>query len=109
CPIKNYPCLNVQYKAIYGEELQEDEIIQLGILKPLYWISSGSSGKKEVIPKYIPFLDIIMDNLKLKKWKPDKPNVKDFIDTLNLIAFLLDVFFWIILMMLNRSSGKFKS
>ena len=29
CPIKNYPCLNVQYNAIYGEELQEDEIIHL--------------------------------------------------------------------------------
>lgn len=98
CPIKNYPCLNVQYNAIYGEELQEDEIIQLGILKPLYWISSGSSGKKEVIPKYIPFLDTIMDNLKLKKWKPYKPNVEDFIDTLktthdiNTMNFLKELF-----------------
>jgi len=98
CPVKNYPCLNVQYNAIYGEELQEDDIIRLGILKPLYWISSGSSGNREVIPKYIPFLDSIMDNLKLKKWMPDKPNVKDFIETLktthdiNTMKFLKDLF-----------------
>jgi len=70
----------------------------LGILKPLYWISSGSSGNREVIPKYIPFLDSIMDNLKLKKWMPDKPNVKDFIETLktthdiNTMKFLKDLF-----------------
>ncbi len=98
CPIKNFPCLNVQYNAIYGEELQEDEIVRLGILKPLYWISSGSSGNKEVIPKYLPFLDSIMDSLKLKKWKSDKPNVKDFIETLktthniNTLNFLKDLF-----------------
>ena len=82
CPIKNFPCLNVQYNAIYGEEIDENEIVSLGILKPLYWISSGSSGNKEVIPKFIPFLDVIIDNLKLKKIKPHKPNPTDFIQTL---------------------------
>ena len=96
--IKNYPCLNVQYNAIFGEELQDNELIHLGILKHLYWISSGSSGKREVIPKFIPFLDSIMNNLKLKKWKPDKPNVKNFLNTLktsrdlNTINFLKDLF-----------------
>lgn len=98
CPIKNFPCLNVQYNAIYGKEIEENEIVSLGILKPLYWISSGSSGNREVIPKFIPFLDTIMDNLKLKKWKPYKPNVKDFIDTLktthdiNTMNFLKELF-----------------
>jgi len=84
CPLKNYPCLNVQYNAIYRKELPEEDLIHLGILKPLYWISSGSSGDKEIIPKFIPFLDNIMANLKLKKWRPDKPNVKEFLS--NLIA-----------------------
>ncbi len=82
CPIKNYPCLTVQYNAIYGEEIDENEIVSLGILKPLYWISSGSSGNREVIPKFIPFLDVIIDNLKLKKIKSHKPNPAEFIQTL---------------------------
>lgn len=82
CPIKNFPCLNVQYNAIYGEEIDENEIVSLGILKPLYWISSGSSGNREVIPKFIPFLKAIMNNLKLKKIKSNKPNPSEFIQTL---------------------------
>jgi len=82
CPIKNYSCINVQYNAIYGEELPEDDIIRLGILKPLYWISSGSSGDKEIIPKFLPFIDDILDNLKLKKWRPEKPKVKEFLNHL---------------------------
>lgn len=81
-PIKNYPCLNVQYHAIYGKEIDENEIVSLGILKPLYWISSGSSGNSEIIPKFIPFLDVIIDNLKLKKIKTHKPNPAEFIQTL---------------------------
>lgn len=82
CPIKNYPCLNVQYNAIYGEEIDENEIVSLGILKPLYWISSGNSRNREIIPKFIPFLDVIIDNLKLKKIKSHIPNPAEFIQTL---------------------------
>ena len=82
CPIKNYPCLTVQYNAIYREEIDENEIVSLGILKPLYWISSGTSGNREVIPKFIPFLDVIIDNLKLKKIKSHKLNPAEFIQTL---------------------------
>ena len=98
CPVQNYSCLNVQYNAIYGEEIQEEDIIHLSILKPLYWISSGKSRNTEIIPKYVPFLDSIMDKLKLKKWKPDTPNIKDFIETLkmtyniNTLNFLKDLF-----------------
>ncbi|GAG89453.1 unnamed protein product, partial [marine sediment metagenome] len=69
CPIKNYSCLNIQYNAIYGEELPEDDVIRLGILKPLYWISSGSSGDREIIPIFLPFIDDILDNLKLRELK----------------------------------------
>jgi len=82
CPIKNYPCLNVQYNAIYGEEIEENEIVSLGILKPLYWISSGNSRDREVIPKIIPFLDVITDNLKLKKIKTKKLNLAEFMQSL---------------------------
>jgi len=81
-PIKNFHCVNVQYNAIYGEKIHEEELIILGILKPLYWISSGRSGNREVIPKFIPFLDDIIGNLKLKEIKLKPPNIAEFIRTL---------------------------
>ena len=65
------------------EELKTSDLFYaFVILKPLYWISSGTSGNREVIPKFIPFLDVIIDNLKLKKIKSHKPNPAEFIQTL---------------------------
>lgn len=81
-PLKNFPCVNVQYNAIYGEKIHEEELVKLGILKPLYWISSGTSRNREIIPKFIPILDNIISNLKLKEIKLKQPNVAEFIRTL---------------------------
>lgn len=77
-PIKDFFFLNVQYNAIYGDELKNEELIRLGILKILYWISSGKTRNREEQPKFIPFLDLIINRVKLKKWKPPKYDIKAF-------------------------------
>ncbi len=82
CPVKNFPCVNAQYNAIFGEKISDEELVKLGILKPLYWISSGTSGNRELIPKFIPMLDNIIGNFKLKEIKQGKPNITGFIQDL---------------------------
>jgi len=91
--IRNFPCLCVQFNAIYGNRISISKLKNLGILKSLYWISSGTSPPEET-PKLLPFLDDIIDDLlrgffdKLKKfvglkpWNPKKPDVKQKINNL---------------------------
>ena len=81
-PIKEFFFLNVQYNAIYGDELKNEELIRLGILKNLYWISSGKTHDRKERPKLIPFLDLIIGRVKLKKWNPPECDVKNFVDEL---------------------------
>ena len=82
---KNHPVdyknLQAQINAIYGTIVEENQIIQTGILKILYWISSGNIENSSSDPVLIPFLDKIIETLKLK-WKPDKVDVKKYIKDL---------------------------
>jgi len=82
---KNHPVgynnLQAQFNAIYGTIIEENQIIQMGILKILYWISSGNIENSSSDPIIIPFLDKIIENLKLN-WKLDKVDVKKYIEEL---------------------------
>ncbi len=82
---KNHPVgyddLQAQFNAIYGSNIDESKIIHAGILKVLYWISSGNIDNSSSSPELIPFLDKIIDGLKLK-WNPDKVNVKKYVKNL---------------------------
>ncbi|GAG70568.1 unnamed protein product, partial [marine sediment metagenome] len=80
--IRKYECLCTQYNAIYGENLREDELIHSGVLKVLYWISSGNIENSSSDPILVPFLESVVKHLKLKKWRPYKPKVTDFIGSL---------------------------
>lgn len=86
-PEKNFPCLCVQYNAIYRKEISHEKLIRAGILKPLYWISSGTSSPRE-IPLSSPFLEEAIEELldkfipklkrflRIKLWRPNQPDVK---------------------------------
>ncbi len=76
-----YDSLQAQFNAIYGSNMDESKIIHAGILKVLYWISSGNIDNSSSFPKLIPFLDKIIEGLKLK-WNPDKVNVKKYVKNL---------------------------
>ena len=82
---KNHPVdynnLQAQFNAIYGINVDESKIIHAGILKVLYWISSGNIANSSSSPELIPFLDKIIEGLKLK-WNPDKVNVKKYVKNL---------------------------
>ena len=82
---KNHPVdyknLQAQFNAIYGSDADESKIIHAGILKVLYWISGGNIDNSSSSPELIPFLDKILEGLKLK-WKPDKVNVKKYVKNL---------------------------
>ena len=82
---KNHPVgydnLQAQFNAIYGSDVDESKIIHAGILKVLYWISSGNIDNSSSSPELIPFLDKIIEGLKLK-WNPDKVNVKKYVKNL---------------------------
>ena len=82
---KNHPVgydnLQAQFNAIYGSNIDESKIIHAGILKVLYWISSGNIDNSSSSPELIPFLDKIIEGLKLK-WNPDKVNVKKYVKNL---------------------------
>ncbi|MCP6719442.1 MAG: hypothetical protein KJI71_04420 [Patescibacteria group bacterium] len=70
--------MQAQFNAIYGSNVDENKIIHAGILKVLYWISSGNIDNSSSSPELIPFLDKIIEDLKLK-WKPEKVNIKKYI------------------------------
>ncbi|MBD3215910.1 MAG: hypothetical protein GF311_25085 [Candidatus Lokiarchaeota archaeon] len=92
-PEENFPSLNVQYNAIYGEELNDGKLIRAGILKPLRW-TSADGKKTESIPGYTPFLRSVVDKhfskllpkvkrlMGIKVWNPPRPNVREEIQTL---------------------------
>ncbi|NGX49114.1 MAG: hypothetical protein K940chlam5_00710 [Candidatus Anoxychlamydiales bacterium] len=61
--------------------VEESKIIHAGILKVLYWISSGNINNSSSSPKLIPFLGKILEDLKLK-WNPDKVSVKQYVKNL---------------------------
>lgn len=73
--------LQAQFNAIYGSSIDESKIIHAGILKVLYWISSGNIDNSSSSPELIPFLDKIIEGLKLK-WNPEKVNVIKYIKNL---------------------------
>ncbi len=77
----DYDSLQAQFNAIYGNNVDESKIIRTGILKVLYWISGGNIENSSSDPKLIPFLDKVIEDLKLK-WKPDKVNLKKFVKRL---------------------------
>ena len=83
---KNHPIgynnLQAQINAIYGSCVEESKLIHAGILKVLYWISSGNIENSSSSPELIPFLDKIIEGLKLKKWNPKKVNVKNYVKDL---------------------------
>lgn len=93
-PVKTFPCLCVQYNAIYGKDINIDELVNLGILKPLLWISSGKSRRQEETPVMFPFLERItdrMDNtffdkmkklLGLSRMHPKKPDIDEYFEKL---------------------------
>ncbi len=82
----NYYYLQAQHDAIFGKAVKEQYLVKSGILKFLYWLKGGSSAKNsEVIPVLIPFLDRIVENVKLKKLSTKlsaKVDVTKFVRTL---------------------------
>ncbi|MHA1197714.1 MAG: hypothetical protein ACTSSM_16695 [Promethearchaeota archaeon] len=69
-----------QYNAIYNEDLDIIELVKFGILKILLWISSKRSGAKEDMKILIPFIDDIIESIKLKKIKIKKPKTNLFLN-----------------------------
>jgi len=93
-PAKVFLYLCVQYNAIYGKDINIEKLTELGLVKPLLWISSGTSRDQHETVELFPFLERIAtrgDNrflnkvkklLGLNKWFPKKPNIEEYFEKL---------------------------
>lgn len=68
------------YNAMFPHDLQYEKLIEIGVIKRLWWQHSTKKNDNHAMFLYIPFLTEILDSMDISKYAPEKPNVEQIIE-----------------------------